>query len=70
MRKGMIDYEQLEEVGIFLNTKKRGDKMNFYKKLNRLNWGLLIFWLLALGGCLAFWYFVIYWFVKLIARGQ
>jgi len=43
--------------------------MNFYTKLNKLNWGLLIFWLLAAAGCLAVWYFVIYWFVKLIERG-
>ena len=44
--------------------------MNFYQKLNRLNWTLLVFWLLILAGCVAFWYFVIYWFVKLIARGM
>lgn len=44
--------------------------MNFSQKPSRLNWGLLIFWLLMLAGCVAFWYFVIYWFVKLIAKAQ
>jgi len=44
--------------------------MNFYKKLNRLNWGLLIFWLAWFAGGVAVVYFFVLWFVKLIAKGM
>ena len=52
------------------DIKQKEESMNFYQKLNRLNWGLLIFWLLCLAFCFACWYFVIYGFVKLIAKAQ
>ena len=44
--------------------------MNFYKKLNTLNWTLLIFWLLWFAGFVALVYFAFLWIVKLIARLQ
>jgi len=44
--------------------------MNFYKKLDRFNRGLLISWLFILLGSLVFGYFVIRWFVKVMAEGH
>ena len=38
--------------------------------LRRINWELVIGWLIILVLLAAFWYFVIYWFVKLLAKAQ
>jgi len=36
--------------------------------LQKINWPIVIVWLSILAGCLAFWYFIIYGFVKLISK--
>jgi len=68
----MPNVQNAKYASVKFTKRKTIGKWRYYMKKSkekwRINWQFIIVWLLMLSGCLAFWYFFIFWFVKLISK--